>query len=186
MRPDVNFHGTERIWDGPPNDGQHGGVRRHDDQPAGVNDVEQHLPGAGHGAAGRHDQSGMALVATVNTFLPSQRTYWVDWPADTLRLGAVGAADLDPRPGADGNAKQFTSTGWANLIDTGSGTVQGLPFIVEGATDCAALSDVPWLSVRQRRQCGSVGARAGDGELQLDRPGQRDLHRQPVHHQQRS
>jgi|GEM_PF-1344800 len=89
----------------------------------------------------------MALVATVNTFLPAG-TYWVDWQADgTLASGPWAPPISILGQTTTGNAKQFTSTGWADLIDTGSGTVQGLPFIVEGATDCAALSDVPWLSV---------------------------------------
>ncbi len=89
----------------------------------------------------------MALVATVNTFLPAG-TYWVDWQADgTLASGPWAPPISILGQTTTGNAKQFTTTGWADLIDTGSGTVQGLPFIVEGATDCASLSDVPWLSV---------------------------------------
>ncbi len=94
----------------------------------------------------------MANVVTVNTFLPAG-TYWLDWQAaGSLASGPwappVSILGQTGKPGA--NALQYTSTGWAALIDTGtSGTSnfpQDLPFLVDGLADCATIADVPWLS----------------------------------------
>ena len=82
----------------------------------------------------------MADVATVVTFLPAG-TYWVDWQTGgTLASGPwappVSLLGLAAKPGANG--QQFNPTvpappgTWSPAIDTGSGAVQDLPFIIEG------------------------------------------------------
>jgi subtilisin-like proprotein convertase family protein len=87
----------------------------------------------------------MANVATVNTFLPAG-TYWVDWQADgTLASGPWAPPISILGQTTTGNAWQFTSTGWAALVD--GAFPQGLPFIVDGLADCSNPADVPWLSV---------------------------------------
>jgi hypothetical protein len=77
-------------------------------------------------------------------------TYWLDWqfggsgsfsgpwaPPVTI-LGQTG------KPGA--NALQYTSTGWAALVD--GVYPQDLPFIIDGAASlCMMPEDIPWLSV---------------------------------------
>jgi hypothetical protein len=47
---------------------------------------------------------------------------------------------------ATGNAMQYTSSGWANLIDSGNGAPKGLPFIIEGNT--TALERASWGSIK--------------------------------------
>ncbi len=87
----------------------------------------------------------MALVATVNTFLPAG-TYWLDWQAaGTLASGPwAPPITILGQTNTGSNAWQYTSTGWAALVD---GTFpQGLPFVIEGTADCSNPSDVPWLS----------------------------------------
>lgn len=92
------------------------------------------------------DRPVMANVVEVSTFLPPG-TYWLDWQADgTLTSGPWAPPISILGQTTTGNALQWTGA-WAPLIDTGSGTVQGLPFIITGMTDCSAPADVPWLSV---------------------------------------
>jgi hypothetical protein len=127
----------------------------------------------------------MANVATVNTFLPAG-TYWVDWQADgTLASGPWAPPISILGQTTTGNAWQFTSTGWAALVD--GAFPQGLPFIVDGLADCSNPADVPWLSVSP-----TSGSNAGGSStpvtvgFRLHQPGQRHLHRAAVRLQQRS
>ncbi|MDH4070395.1 MAG: T9SS type A sorting domain-containing protein [Ignavibacteria bacterium] len=60
-------------------------------------------------------------------------TYWVAWQT----WGSLGSGPWAPPvtilgTTATGNAKQFTGGAWVDLLDTGSGAPQGLPFIVKG------------------------------------------------------
>jgi len=89
----------------------------------------------------------MTAVGTVNTFLPPG-TYWVDYQFNgTLASGPWVPPISILGQATTGNARQFTTAGWANLIDTGTAAApQGLPFLVEGLADCSNPSDVPWLS----------------------------------------
>ena len=76
----------------------------------------------------------MADVVTVGTNLAAG-TYWLDW-----QTGGTGASGPWAPPisilgqTATGNALQYdpATTTWNPLIDTGAGTQQGLPFVVEG------------------------------------------------------
>ena len=60
-------------------------------------------------------------------------TYWVEF-----QFGGTGASGPWAPPVSilgqttTGNALQKTSTGWAQALDTGSGTVQGMPFLIMG------------------------------------------------------
>jgi subtilisin-like proprotein convertase family protein len=87
----------------------------------------------------------MASTVAVNTTLPPG-TYWLDWQSGgTLASGPWAPPVSILGQTTTGNAKQYTSTGWADLVDVGP---QGLPFIIEGtSSNCYSPSDIPWLSV---------------------------------------
>jgi hypothetical protein len=89
----------------------------------------------------------MTAVADVNTVLPPG-TYWVDYQiGGSLASGPWVPPVTILGQTTTGNAIQYTSTGWANLTDTGTLTPQGVPFILEGQPAiCGNLVDVPWLS----------------------------------------
>ncbi|MBP9120448.1 MAG: T9SS type A sorting domain-containing protein [Ignavibacterium sp.] len=72
----------------------------------------------------------MKVDATIGTNLPAG-TYWVQWTlAGSLASGPWTPPITITGQTTTGNAKQLTTTGWANLLD---GTFpQGLPFIVNG------------------------------------------------------
>ncbi len=94
------------------------------------------------------DRPIMAVVGTVGTVLPPG-TYWLDWQFNgTLASGPwappVTILGQTGKPGA--NALQYTSTGWAALLDVSY--PQDLPFIIDGAaSQCMMPEDIPWLSV---------------------------------------
>ena len=134
-----------RIWDGPPNLGTSNVVFGDTTTNRLASSAWSNIYRTLDTALTASDRPVMALVATVNTFLPAG-TYWVDWQADgTLASGPWAPPISIVGQTTTGNAWQFTSTGWAALVD---GTFpQGLPFIVEGLADCSNLSEVPWLSV---------------------------------------
>ena len=46
-----------------------------------------------------------------------------------------------------GNAMQYT-TAWATLIDSGSATAQGLPFIIEGTRGPVGVEATTWATVK--------------------------------------
>jgi len=77
--------------------------------------------------------------------------------------GEAPQADA-PRPDnrQSANAIQYTSTGWAALLD---GTYpQDLPFIIDGAaSQCMMPEDIPWLSVSP-----DAGTTAGGGSTPVD------------------
>ena len=136
-----------RIWDGPPND------------PSSLivfgDTITNRMTGSEWTNVYRvldttlsnEDRPVMALVAEVNSFLPPG-TYWLDWQTDgTLTSGPWVPPITILGQTTTGNALQYTSTGWAPLVDAGTVTQQGLPFIIEGMTDCSAPGDVPWLMV---------------------------------------
>lgn len=75
----------------------------------------------------------MACVVNVGTTLPPG-TYWFDWQmGGNLSSGPYSPPVSILGQTSTGNAMQYT-TGWANALDTGTGTPQGMPFIVLG--DC--------------------------------------------------
>jgi hypothetical protein len=92
------------------------------------------------------DRPPMAVVANIGTLLPPG-TYWIQW-----QLGGSASFSGPWVPPitilgqtTTGNALQNTSTGWAALVDGGTATPQGLPFIIDGtAFNC--VDDIPWVS----------------------------------------
>ena len=77
----------------------------------------------------------MADVVTVNTSLPAG-TYWLDWQTGgTLASGPwappVTILGQTGKPGANG-LQSVAGAAFTSLIDTGSGAVQDLPFVIEG------------------------------------------------------
>ncbi|MBX3059499.1 MAG: proprotein convertase P-domain-containing protein [Anaerolineae bacterium] len=133
-----------RIWDGPPNDPNSnvvfGDTTTNRMTATGWSNIYRTLDTS----LGATDRPIMANVTDINTFLPPG-TYWVDWQANgTLASGPWAPPISILGQTTTGNAMQFTTAGWADLVDVGP---QGLPFIIEGLSDCSSPSDVPWLSV---------------------------------------
>jgi hypothetical protein len=76
----------------------------------------------------------MANVVTVNVDLP-QGTYWLDWQSDgSLSSGPWAPPITILGQTTTGNAMQYTTTNgfWDVVVDGGTGTGQGFPFIIEG------------------------------------------------------
>lgn len=76
----------------------------------------------------------MANVVTVGTNLVAG-TYWLDWQTGgTLSSGPWAPPISILNQTTTGDALQYdpATTAWSPLTDTGSGALQGLPFIVEG------------------------------------------------------
>ncbi|HRQ40767.1 MAG TPA: proprotein convertase P-domain-containing protein [Chloroflexota bacterium] len=136
-----------RIWDGPPNDPTSnvvfGDTTTNRMTATGWSNIYRTLDTA----LSATDRPIMANVTDINTFLPPG-TYWVDWQANgTLASGPWAPPISILGQTTTGNAMQFTTAGWANLVDGGTLTPQGLPFIIEGLSDCSNPADVPWVSV---------------------------------------
>jgi hypothetical protein len=74
----------------------------------------------------------MANVATIGTTL-DPGTYWVQWTTDgSLSSGPWAPPISITGQTSTGNAKQFVAAGWQELLDSGTSTPQGLPFLIEG------------------------------------------------------
>ncbi len=74
----------------------------------------------------------MANVATIGTTL-APGTYWVEWATD----GSLSSGPWAPPISIlgqiiTGNAKQNLNGAWQELLDSGTATAQGLPFIIDG------------------------------------------------------
>jgi hypothetical protein len=90
------------------------------------------------------DRPIMYNIAAVNTFLPAG-TYWLDWQANgTLGSGPWAPPITITGQATTGNGVQSLDSGvsYAPLIDTGSGTVQGLPFVIEGSVGPVAIASI--------------------------------------------
>jgi len=73
-----------------------------------------------------------ANVASAGVTLPPG-TYWLDWMTDgTLTSGPWAPPVTIIGQTTTGNALQYT-TSWAPALDTGTGTQQDMPFIIEGS-----------------------------------------------------
>ena len=80
----------------------------------------------------------MAATASVGVFLPPG-TYWLDWMIDgSLANGPWVPPVTILGQTTTGNAMQYV-TGWAPVLDTGTSTQQGFPFLIHGCKD-----DVLW------------------------------------------
>ncbi len=76
----------------------------------------------------------MRNVVDFGGLLLSTGTYWLDWQSSgSLASGPWAPPIVYSDTNATGNARQRTSSIWANLVDGGTGTPpQGLPFIIYG------------------------------------------------------
>ena len=138
-------HINLRIWDGPPNDPGSNVVFGDTTTNRLASTTWTNIYRTLDTELGFTNRPVMTVVANVNTFLPAG-TYWVDWQVGgTLASGPWAPAISILGQATTGNALQFTSTGWATLVD--GAFPQGFPFIIEGVADCSDLADVPWLSV---------------------------------------
>ena len=130
-------HVNVRIWDGPP--GAVGSNVVFGDTTTNV------MTGTAFTNAYRYSETTvgttrpiMKQTCSIGTTL-SAGTYWIDWQAGgTLASGPWAPPIAILGQTTTGNAKQKTvaSTGnvWADLMDTGSLTPQGLPFMLEGTS----------------------------------------------------
>ena len=152
-----------QIWDGPPNAGGTviwGNTTTNIMASTAFSNIYRVLDTALTNA----DRPIMAVVGTVGTMLPAG-TYWLDWQFNgTLSSGPWQPPISILGQTTTGNAMQYTSTGWANLTDTGTLTPQGLPFIIDGtASACQAPSDIAWLS-----ESPTAGTTAAGGTSPVD------------------
>jgi len=88
----------------------------------------------------------MTAVANVNISLP-QGTYWLEWMIDgSLTSGPWAPPISILGQTTTGNALQYTTSSgaWAPANDTGTGTQQGMPFLVVGSVNSASPS---WKSI---------------------------------------
>lgn len=78
------------------------------------------------------DRQIAANVVEVNTFLPAG-TYWLDWQFDGSASFSGPWAPPITISGqtTTGNGMQFTGS-WAAALDSGTGTQQGFPFVIQG------------------------------------------------------
>ncbi len=99
--------------------------------------------------SGMDDQRQISVTnVTIGTTLTAG-TYWLDWQAE----GTGGSGPFVPHitiPGQDttGNALQSTDNGvsYANLVDLGTLTSQGLPFTINGSIQGAPSVAVPFIN----------------------------------------
>ena len=140
-----------RIWDGPPGAPGSNVVFGDTSTNRLVSSTFTNIYRALDTSLTNPDRPIMANVVAINTFLPAG-TYWFDWQTGgSLASGPwapqVTIAGQTSKPGA--NAVQFDPTAmtWSPAIDTGVTAQQDFPFVIDGLSDCAVPSDVPWLSV---------------------------------------
>lgn len=92
----------------------------------------------------------MAAVASLNIFLPPG-TYWLDWTiSGSLSSGPWASPISILGQTTTGNAMQYDSntSAWSPANDLGTGTQQGMPFVIEG-TMANWLWDQPLSNVNQ-------------------------------------
>ena len=125
---EINYN----IWDGSPDDA--GSSIVFSDTvtlTAGVNTIWSNIYRVMEITSG--DTSRPIMENTVNPgiFLPPG-IYWLDWQADGSLVSGPWVPPITINGQATtGNALQYT-TSWAAVIDSGTGTQQGLPFIIMG------------------------------------------------------
>jgi hypothetical protein len=80
---------------------------------------------------GNTQRPAMANVASAGVYLPPG-TYWLDWmTAGSGQSGPWAPPVTTLGQTTTGDAMQYTSA-WAPALDSGTGTQQGIPFIIEG------------------------------------------------------
>ncbi|MGY6586858.1 MAG: S8 family serine peptidase [Wenzhouxiangella sp.] len=109
----------------------------------------------------------MEVVADVSGLELTPGTYWVS----VQTAGSIASGPWMPPitiigEASTGNALQLTATGWQNWADGGSGTAQGMPFVVSGSQEvfgCADPQAISWLSVDP-----TSGSIAGGASASID------------------
>jgi hypothetical protein len=107
-------------------------------------------------SSGNTDRPIMYDVANMGGMYLPQGDYWLAWQTN----GSLGSGPWAPPitingQTTTGNGLQSLDNGatWAAALDGGTGTAQGLPFIIEGQVSggggdlCSMPSDIPWASV---------------------------------------
>lgn len=159
---------TLRIWDGPPGLGNSNVIfgnnstnRLLESQWSGIYRVDEETQG--------NDQRPiMANLVDVNTYLPPG-TYWLDWQSDgTLFSGPWAPPITINGQNTTGNARQFLGGTWQPLVDSGTLTGQGLPFVLLGAPLCSG--DLPWASASPVSGSNAPGT-ATDVQITFDSTG---------------
>jgi hypothetical protein len=124
----VNYN----IWDGPP-DNPASNIVFSQTVPLtpGVNTVWSNIYRVTDYDSGNTQRPIMANTVNPGIFL-SPGTYWLDWQTDgTLPSGPWAPPITINGQTTTGNALQFT-TSWAAVLDSGTSTQQGFPFIIRG------------------------------------------------------
>ncbi|MFA7447898.1 MAG: T9SS type A sorting domain-containing protein [Weeksellaceae bacterium] len=91
------------------------------------------------------DTSRPIMVQTVNTpgLTLTPGTYWIDYNfGGTLGSGPWAPPVTITGEVETGNGMQFTTTGWASVVDSGPATPQGFPFEVNGTADGMGVNDL--------------------------------------------
>jgi hypothetical protein len=128
-----------QIWDGPPNDPGSSVIfgdlvtnRMTSTSWANIYRVKDD-------EMGNNTRPIMANVVSAGVFLPPG-TYWLDWTTDGSGTSGPWAPPISILgQTTTGNALQYTqsSTSWGPALDTGIGTQQGMPFLVQGCKEIA-------------------------------------------------
>ena len=82
---------------------------------------------------GGSDRPIMEIVCGTEGLVLEAGSYWVEYTLDgSLASGPWAPPVTITGETTTGNAKQLTSTGWADLLDSGTETPQGLPLLING------------------------------------------------------
>lgn len=157
-----------RIWNGPPNDpnstvvfGNTTTNRLASSSWSGIYRVSQTTSGA-------TSRPIMANTVTVGTAL-APGTYWLDWQTGgSLTSGPWAPPITINGQSTTGDALQSTNGGssWISVVDGGTGTQQGMPFLINGTVidaACVSTTNVDWLAVS-----ATSGAIPASGNAQLN------------------
>jgi hypothetical protein len=121
-----------RIWDGPPNAGGKviwGDTATNLLSATGWSGIYREA----ETSIGSTSRPIMWVTADLGGIHLPAGDYWVDWQTD----GSIASGPWAPPitiigQATTGDAVQWTGSTWANLVDSGSGTQQGLPFVING------------------------------------------------------
>jgi hypothetical protein len=136
-----------RIWDGPPNDPASTVLYGDPTTNRIVDTAWTNVYRYAENNLGNTQRPIMSIDAE-GGFVLDPGTYWLDWQL----AGSIASGPWQPPitiigQTSTGSALQLASAGWQNFNDGGTGTPQGAPFQLWGATGCDSYTNVPWLSV---------------------------------------
>jgi hypothetical protein len=148
-----------RIWDGPPDNPASTVIFGDTTTNRLLNTTWSGIYRVTETSGGNTARPLMKNTVLVGTVL-SPGTYWLDWQSDgSLASGPWAPPITINGQTTTGNALQYTGA-WAQLLDTGISTPQGLPFWLygDGGGDC------PWLE--KTPESGSIAA-GGNQNVQI-------------------